>query len=745
MLSIKTKTTVSLLLVVVSVLGLYAINDYFQIKQDLYAELERSGNRQIKRLAKNLLIPLWEMDENWIDGIVTTEMEDKQISAIIVTGAEQLLVSKVRDEQWNVLDGPPKIEGDYLIKQKEVLQHDEKIGLITLYSTKQFVKNNIQEKLIILLIRTLILSFVIVVFFALTLQYLVINPLKNILLAVQALAKGDYDKGLIHKGNDEISLLVKGFINMRSQIKLRQTERDNAMLDLKQSQYELMKLNQSLEQHVQDRTAALEKSNHQLKKMSTAFEKSKNDAEAANRSKSVFLANMSHELRTPMNAVLGFSRLMQNDKGLSAEQKENLEIINRSGNNLLKLINDILDMAKIESGRVELCKEIFDLSTLIKDIIDLMHERAANKFLELTLDQSSLFPRVISSDSGKIRQILFNLLGNAIKCTDSGAISLRLHTQTGDTDNTISLVFEVEDSGRGISESDLPKIFNSFQQVGDQSVQNGSGLGLAITKQYIALMKGSISVTSEPGKGSVFKVVIPVERASEDAVLSLPNENSHKVISLKAGQADFRILIVEDQFENRLLLQRLLESVGFNVRVANDGLQGVNLFTQWKPDFIWMDRRMPVMDGIEATKKIRKLPGGDVVKIVAVTASVFEQERKRLVEAGVDEIVNKPFVDEDIFSCLAKQLNLQYVFEATVDENELTEDQNITNEDLAALPKALLSELTNAVTILDIEQSLFVIDKIKKIDSTLATQLKELVEKFDFQLINEKLTGEEGS
>jgi len=737
--SIKTKTTISLLLVVISVLGLYALNDYFQIKQDLYSELERNADRQINRMAENLLIPLWEMDESWINSIVSTEMEDKHISALIITGAEQLLVSKVRGEKWQLLDGPPQIAGDYLIKQKEVLQHDEKIGLITLYVTKQFVANKIQENLIKLLIRTAILGFIIVVFFSITIQYLVIKPLDMILRAVQALAKGDYEPKLINKRNDEISLLANGFISMRSQIKSRQIERDNAMIDLQQSQDELMRLNETLEQHVLDRTAALERSNHDLKKMSTAFEKSKNDAEAANRAKSVFLANMSHELRTPMNAVLGFSRLMQNDQGLSFEQKENLEIINRSGNNLLKLINDILDMAKIESGRVELNNEAFDLSVLIKDIIDLMHERAEKKYLELTLDQSSSFPRVISSDAGKIRQILFNLLGNAIKCTDSGGVLLRLNAKVDEHEQSILLVFEVEDTGRGIAKDEVPLVFNSFKQVGEQSLQNGTGLGLAITKQYIELMKGRISVSSELGKGSVFTVVIPVERVTEKAVLKLPQANHQKVIGLKPGQEDYRILIVEDQLENRLLLQRLLESVGFNVRVANDGLQGVNLFTQWKPDFIWMDRRMPVMDGIEATKQIRKLTGGDQVKIVAVTASVFEQERQRLVEAGVDDIVNKPFHDQDIFSCLAEQLNLEYIHDTTVDEKQITEDQTIAGETLAAIPKAVLSELAEAVRNLDVEQSLLVIDKIQAIDSALATQLKQSVEKFDFEMLIEKI------
>lgn len=737
MLSIKTKTTFSLLIVVISVLGLYALNDYFQIKQDLYTELNRNSDRQIKRLAKNLLIPLWEMDENWINSIVMTEMEDKHVSAIIVTGAEQLLVSKVRDEHWKVMNGSPIIARNYLIKQQEVQQHGEKIGLISLYSTQQYVENRLQENLIKLLIRTIILSLIIVVFFAITLQYLVVHPLSRILLAVQGLARGDFETLLINKSNDEISLLADGFINMRSQIKLRQIERDNAMIDLQQSQHELMVLNETLEQHVLERTAALEKNNHELQKMSIVLEKTKNDAEAANRSKSIFLANMSHELRTPMNAVLGFSRLMQNDKGLSSEQKENLEIINRSGNNLLKLINDILDMAKIESGRIELKNEVFDLSVLIKDIIDLMQERAEKKFLQLTLDKSSSFPRVIYSDPGKIRQILFNLLGNAIKCTDSGGIVLRLNVQTDN--KTTCLIFKIEDTGRGISQTDLPQIFNSFKQVGVQSLQNGSGLGLAITKQYVELMKGNVSVSSELRKGSVFKVVIPVERVSENAVIKLSHEIINTVIGLKPGQGNFRILIVEDQLENRLLLQRILESVGFNVRVANNGSQGLDLYTQWKPDFIWMDRRMPVMDGIEATEKIRKLPGGDKVKIVAVTASVFEQERLRLIEAGVNDIVNKPFHDEDIFACLAKHLKLKYIYDATADENEVSEEQNISAKDLSVVPIDILSELANAVTLLDIEQSLFVIDKIQLIDTVLAEQLKQLVENFDFQSIIDQI------
>jgi len=737
--SIKTKISVYLLLVVFMSTSIYALIEFQEIKQNLDSELELSGEQTISRLAKNLVLPLWEMDDEWINEIILTEMMNNNLQAIVVRGADNLLVAQRRDEDWKVTLGYQELTGDFVFRQRKIMHDTESIGQVEVYLSTQFIKTKLQDQLIKTIVSMLMLGFVLFVFVEFMLSKIVVKPLRDLVFATKKLAKGHYDIHLDVKKKDEIGRLANDFNTMLDQLVLRKDERNNAMVALEQSKNELLDLNESLEQHVVERTQDLEKSNAHLQKLSADFEKSKNEAEIANRSKSIFLANMSHELRTPMNAVLGFSRLMKDDINVTPAQKENLEIINRSGNHLLNLINDVLDMAKIESGRMELANQPFDLGVLIRDIIDLMQERAESKTLILELDQSSSFPRYVNSDAAKIRQILVNLLSNAIKCTDKGSVVLRLNTLEVQDKNTITLNLEVEDTGRGIAKEQIPLIFSAFMQAGEQADQNGTGLGLAITNQYVELMGGDVSVRSELGEGALFRVQIPVQKVNEKTAIQIKPVSVQKVIGIAPGQSHKRILVVEDQLENRLLLKRLLESVGFSVYEAVNGQEGIEQFKTWNPDFIWMDRRMPVMDGIEAIKQIRALPGGDVVNIVAVTASVFDQERQTLIQAGASEIVNKPYRDEEIFDCMAKYLGIQYVYDEDAIESTM-KSADISAEQISNIPEHLIAELNDAATSLDIEQSVVAIKKINQIDSGLAKQLQQLVDQFEFERLLEKIT-----
>ncbi|HEY8038008.1 MAG TPA: ATP-binding protein [Methylobacter sp.] len=469
----------------------------------------------------------------------------------------------------------------------------------------------------------------------------------------------------------------------------------------------------------------------------------KNEAEAANRAKSIFLANMSHELRTPMNAVLGFSQLMQKDGDLNPAQRETLNIINNSGKHLLKLINDVLDMAKIEAGRVVIENGNFDLGALILDTIDTMHERAEAKGLELLLDQASSFPRFVNADEAKLRQILLNLVGNAIKYTQKGRVVVRLTAEDLPDIRQCSLICEIKDTGIGIAEQDLPFVFDTFVQVGRESDQQGSGLGLRITQQYAQLMGGQVTVTSELDKGSAFTLTLPVIKVDQSEIISKLILDGKQVLGLAEGQPIYRILIVEDQLENRLLLKKLMEFVGFQVFEAVNGQQGVEQFTRWQPHFIWMDRRMPIMDGITATQKIRALPNGDKVKIVAVTASVFTEQRQEFLNAGVDDIVGKPYRDAEIFACMTKYLGVQFIYDEPVNQKNVTE-QVFNDQRLKQLPEALVSELQQAVMSLDIEQSLAVIEQIREIDAPLADVLAGRVNQFDFEAITKLLGDADG-
>lgn len=457
-----------------------------------------------------------------------------------------------------------------------------------------------------------------------------------------------------------------------------------------------------------------------------AMRRAQKRAEAANLAKSVFLSTMSHELRTPLNAILGFSALMRNDPSLSEGQRENLDIINRSGGHLLSLINDVLDMAKIEAGRVVLEVESFDLGTLVRDITDMLGKRAEEKGLQLLLDQSSEFPRFIKSDKEKLRQVIVNLVSNAIKYTHQGGVTLRLGVQP--RDKTIRLVIEVEDSGIGISKADQARIFEPFVQVGKTATQKGTGLGLSIVHKYVELIGGNIEVESTPNIGSLFRVNLPVQSVEKADVMPSESENE-RMIGLASGQPDYRILIVEDQLENQLLLQRLLQDAGFTVKVAQNGAEAIDLFQSYHPHFIWMDRRMPVMDGLEATQRIRAMADGKDVKIAAVTASAFADQREEMLAAGMDDFVRKPYRPAEIFDCMKRQLGVHFVYEPIV---RAEAESTLSSSALAKLPETLRRELADGLILGNAERLDRLILRIEQQDSALAKLLARHVATFNY-------------
>jgi signal transduction histidine kinase/DNA-binding response OmpR family regulator len=475
----------------------------------------------------------------------------------------------------------------------------------------------------------------------------------------------------------------------------------------------------------------LEKEIIQRKQVEKDLRQAKTVAEAANQAKSIFLANMSHELRTPMNAVLGFSKIMQNDPEITESQRQNLDIINRSGSHLLSLINDVLDMAKIEAGRIVIEPEPFDLGETIRDIVDMMRERAENKHLRLLHEERSGFPRFVEADPYKLRQILINLIGNAIKYTENGGISLRFDIKTHTDENKWWLICEIEDSGVGIEEEDQDKIFEPFVQVGKHSSQKGTGLGLPITQQYIRLMGGSISVTSQLNKGSLFRIELPVRKVSEIEIMAI-KPLQRQVIGLAPNQELYRLLIVDDHSEGRLLLKKILQPLGFQLREAGNGQEAVDIFQQWQPHLIWMDIRMPVMNGLEATKYIRNLPNGKDTVIVALTASVFEDQRDQLFKVGADAFISKPYRMDEIFSCLHQYLNVQFTYQAVESHPEFT-PKNIEMAHFKALPSELRTQLHDAAAQLDIEQTESVIAQIADLDAGMAKSLKQHLEQMDFQ------------
>ena len=362
------------------------------------------------------------------------------------------------------------------------------------------------------------------------------------------------------------------------------------------------------------------------KKTELALKQAKDEAEAANQAKSSFLASMSHELRTPLNAILGFSQMLAREPDGTADQQEKLAIINRSGQHLLSMINDVLDLSKIEAGRAELQEDPFDLVALTEEISMMIQSRAEKKGFSVAVESETVSFPYVRADTGKLRQILINLLGNAVKFTDEGGVTIRCATVPIPEEPTrCHLVIEVEDTGPGIEPARQAKIFDPFVQEIDKPVRKGTGLGLSICKAYVDLMGGTLEVESELGKGSLFRVRLPAEIA-EAADVKSPVDDKPRVIGLAPSDKTWRILVADDNRENLLLLKSLLESVGFFVLEAKNGKEAVAAFKKESPDFVWMDMRMPVMDGYEAVRQIRQCSGGDTVPIIAITASAFSEQ-----------------------------------------------------------------------------------------------------------------------
>lgn len=464
-------------------------------------------------------------------------------------------------------------------------------------------------------------------------------------------------------------------------------------------------------------------------------------AEAANKAKSVFLANMSHELRTPLNAILGFSAMLRREPALSKSQREKLDIINRSGDHLLTLINDVLEVSKIEAGRMQMEVAAFDLINMTRDIADMMRQRANEKGLELTLEQTSDFPRYIRGDEARLRQVLINLVGNAVKYTHQGGVTIRFGVKAHATGH---LLIEVEDTGPGITPENQQRLFNPFVTLSDDAAESGTGLGLTISRQFIELMGGTISVESTLGKGSIFRIDLKIEAAAAVEIASLKHGvPAGEVSGLAPGTPGYRILIAEDHREAQLLLSELMSRLGMEVRVADDGVQAVQLFRKWHPHLIWMDRRMPVMDGIEATRSIRRLPDGQDVKIIALTASVFKEQRGEMLAAGMNGFVHKPYRFHEIYDVLAEQLGVEYVYiPATGDAEEEEPASTLSSTDFVALPTALREKLLSALENLDTERIGLLIRQIGESDPSLGRRLNRYTENFDYPAIISALTSE---
>ncbi|MBE2224022.1 MAG: response regulator [Anaerolineae bacterium] len=717
------KLTVTITFIVVLVVTAVTLISIRRERQNFQAELEQQAELLLNTLAAGAADSLYFLDADFLNDMMVDLGKYKVVTFGRIYDDEGRIVADALDpdQRFNISPDPFGTqvlassstrydwESEQLIAGKSVMLGSQTVGAIAVGLPTAPLAAKIQtvrDQGVVVANVAVLVGLILALLFSRSIT----DPLQDMVNATQRVSEGDLSQPVEIRSGDELATLGEHFNLMTARLQFTMNQMEGEIEERKRTQ--------------------------------VALEAAKEEAESANRAKSTFLANMSHELRTPLNAILGYSQLMTRSQEVSPQVRENLQVISRSGEHLLGLINQVLDMSKIEAGRMTINEREFDLYSLLTDIEGMFRLKAQEKEIRLIFERHPETPRYIRTDEMKLRQILINLLNNAFKFTDAGYVMLRVdYTQetavSPQSEPIHKLLFAVEDTGPGIAPEELDTMFEAFVQAeaGRQS-GGGTGLGLTLSRQFAQLLGGEMTARNmqdKQGHGALFQFNIQIGVID---TISHIKKVSPEVIALKPNQPEFRILVTDDIAESRQILVQLLRPLGFQMMEAKDGQEALDFWQSWQPHLIWMDLHMPNMNGCTATELIKTAETDTDTIVVATTASAFAEELGDIMDCGFDDFVRKPIRTEEVFEILTRHLGVEYVYAVaetavtTPSSSGKAEDQWKTA--VASLPESLQNNLKNAALQTNMTEMDHLITQTSQYQPTLAQEFQQLADDFEY-------------